>query len=154
MHEFGELQVRHLVADHLGVGLQDLVSGVSLRDDLAADSLDLFELAMILEGEFTIVMPERILDEVRTYSDLVHATGLLIRARCEAKASGAEPPQCDWATADGVAEPPQDARRAPSGRLLDRLGATITGHAGNDPWPAGVRIARGQRGDSSSSSVA
>src|SRR3989442_421693 len=90
MEEFVEADVRRVVAHCLGVGIEDLVSEVSLRDDLAADSLDLVELAMALEAEFAIVVPERILDRVRTYGDLVHATGLLIRARCEAEAGGAE----------------------------------------------------------------
>src|SRR5207249_11586219 len=49
-------------------------------------------LAVALEGEFGIVVPDRILDEVRTYSDLVRATGLLILARRAAEARGAEPP--------------------------------------------------------------
>ena len=89
--EFVEPHVRRLVAEHLGVGVEELVSEVSLRDDLAADSLDLVELALALEGEFAIVVPERILDEVRTFGDLVCATGLLIRARSEAEAYGAEP---------------------------------------------------------------
>ena len=96
MYEFVEPHVRRLVAEHLGVGVEELVSDVSLRDDLAADSLDLIELAMALEGEFAIVVPERILDEVCTYRDLVHATGLLIRARCEAEARGAERPPHIW----------------------------------------------------------
>jgi hypothetical protein len=47
---------------------------------------------MALEAEFAIVVPERILDGVRTYGDLVHATGVLIRGRCEAESHGAEPP--------------------------------------------------------------
>jgi len=74
------------------VGVEELVPGVSLREDLAADSLDLVELAMVLEGEFAIVVPERILDEVRTYGDLIHATGLLVRAGREAEARRAETP--------------------------------------------------------------
>ena len=61
-----EPHVRRLVAEHLGVGVEELVSEVSLRDDLAADSLDLVELALALEGEFPIAVPERILDEVRS----------------------------------------------------------------------------------------
>jgi acyl carrier protein len=69
------------VAEHLGVGVDELLSGVSLRDDLAADSLDLIELALALEGEFAIVVPEWTLDEVRSFADLVRATGLLVRAR-------------------------------------------------------------------------
>ena len=91
MHEFVEPHVRYLVAERLGVGLEELVSEVSLRDDLAADSLDLVELSMALEAEFAIVVPERILDRVRTYGDLVHATGLLIRARAEAETRATEP---------------------------------------------------------------
>jgi acyl carrier protein len=93
MHEFVEPHVRRLLAEHLGVGVEALVSEVSLRDDLAADSLDLVELALALEGEFAIVVPERILDRVRTFGDLVRATGLLVHARCEADARGAEPAQ-------------------------------------------------------------
>lgn len=96
MNEFVEPHVRRLVAERLGVGVEELVSDVSLRDDLAADSLDLVELAMALEGEFAIVVPERILDEVRTYGDLLHTITRLIRARCEAEARGAEPPERVW----------------------------------------------------------
>jgi acyl carrier protein len=96
MNEFVEPHVRRLVAERLAVGVEELVSDVSLRDDLAADSLDLVELAMALEGEFAIAVPERILDEVRTYGDLVHTTTRLIRARCEAEARGAEPPERVW----------------------------------------------------------
>ena len=97
MEEFVEPYVRRLVAERLGVGLDQLVSSIALRDDLAADSLDLVELAVALEGEFAIVVPERILDQVRTYSELVHATGLLIGARRAAEARGAEPPARIWA---------------------------------------------------------
>ena len=97
MYEFVEPHVRRAAAEHLGVGFGELVSEVALRDDLAADSLDLFEMALALEGEFAIVMPERILGEVRTYSDLVRATCFLIRVRREAEARGAEPPQHIWA---------------------------------------------------------
>jgi acyl carrier protein len=96
MNEFVEPHVRRLVADRLGVAVDELVSDVSLRDDLAADSLDLVELAMALEGEFAIVVPEHILDEVCTYGDLVRAISLLIRGRCEAEARGAEPPERIW----------------------------------------------------------
>jgi acyl carrier protein len=96
MYEFVEPHVRRVVAERLGVGLEELVSEISLRDDLAADSLDLVELTLALEGEFAIVVSERILDEVRTYSDLVHAIGLLIRARREAEAHGAERPPRIW----------------------------------------------------------
>ena len=90
-HEFLEPQVRDLVAERLGIGFEELVSDVSLRDELAVDSLDLVELVLALEEEFEIVVPERMLDEVRTFGDLVHATGLLLRARAETEPREAGP---------------------------------------------------------------
>jgi len=145
MEEFVEAHVRRLVADCLGVGIEELVSDCSLRDDLAADSLDLVELAMALEAEFAIVIPERILDQVRTYGELVQTTGLLIRTRCQAEAAGAERPLRMWVritppaggsagtlertgwltpyTAETVAE---DALRAGTGTQLDVTVATST----------------------------
>jgi acyl carrier protein len=136
MYEFVEPQVRHLVAEHLGVESDALVSAVSLREDLAADSLDLAELALALEHAFAIEVPERILDAVRTYADLVHATGLLIRGRWQA--SGAEPLQriraciispagesngtlerTAWLTPYAVETIAEDAVRAGRGALLE-----------------------------------
>jgi acyl carrier protein len=92
MEEFVEPCARRLIADHLGVSVDELRADVCLREDLATDSLDLVELAMVLEAEFAIVVPERLLDTVRTYGDLVQATGLLVQARRTAEAQAGEPP--------------------------------------------------------------
>ena len=83
-----EPRVRRAVAENLGVGLDELTPEVSLTDDLAADSLDVLELAMALEGEFAISIPERILEEIRTYGELVRATLALVQER---RAADAEP---------------------------------------------------------------
>jgi acyl carrier protein len=85
MCEFVEPRLRRLVAEHLGVGRGELLSTVSLRDDLAADSLDLLELTMALEEHFEIAVPELALHDVRTYGELVQATGLLVQARIDAE---------------------------------------------------------------------
>jgi len=92
MYEFVEPHVRRLVADHLGVGVEELVPELSLRDDLAADSLDLVELALALEERFGIGVPEHILDQVRSYGDLVETTVDLIRSRRAAQSRSAAPP--------------------------------------------------------------
>jgi len=97
MDEFVEPHVRRVVAKQLAVGIEALVSHVSLRDDLAADSLDLVDLALALEDEFVVAVSERILAEVRTFGDLVRAIGLLLRAHCDAEGSGAEPAPRIWA---------------------------------------------------------
>lgn len=69
--EFVEPRVRAVVADRLGVSDDALVPDISLVDDLAADSLDLLELALSLETEFGIALGEDDIAEVRSYRDLV-----------------------------------------------------------------------------------
>ena len=76
-----EPRVRRVVAEYLGVGSDELTAEVSLIDDLAADSLDLVELAIGLEGAFGITFPESEIDEVRTYGDLVETVRALTRGR-------------------------------------------------------------------------
>jgi len=144
MEEFVEGHVRRLVAESLGVGSEQLVSEVSLRDELAADSLDLVELAMALEAEFAIVVPERILDQARTYGDLVQAIGRLIRTRRQAEARGAEEwpfrvwarltpaaggsivERTGWLTAYTAETVADDALRAGSGARLEVTVAAST----------------------------
>jgi acyl carrier protein len=97
-HLFVEPQIRRLVADHLGMGAEVLGSTVSMRDDLAADSLDLVELALLLERSFDVTVSDRILADVRTYGDLVKTTVRLILARTEDQKRDAPQPLHVWAS--------------------------------------------------------
>ncbi len=92
MHQLVEPRVRRLVAEHLGVADGELTAEVSLTDDLAADSLDLVEVALALEAEFGISVPEALLDRVRTYGDLVDATAHLAAVRRRHDAGRLQPP--------------------------------------------------------------
>src|SRR5881628_2494895 len=87
-----EPRVRCLVADTLGVGIDELAPEVSLTDELAADSLDLAELAARLEAELGLVVPERVLAHLRTYGDLVRAA--IAAARSGARLWRASTPRC------------------------------------------------------------
>lgn len=80
MHAFVEARVRHLVADTLGVDVDELTAEVSLTDDLAADSLDLAELTVRLESELGIVLPDRMVRALGTYGELVRTTIALTTA--------------------------------------------------------------------------
>ncbi len=99
MFDFVEPRVRGLVADYLGVGPEELEPDVSLIEDLAADSLDLVELALVLESRFGILVPESALERVRTYGDLVDTVQTLLRGRhlAEAEAEAKATPTLVWA---------------------------------------------------------
>jgi len=76
-----EARVRRVVSDHLGVEPDELLADVSLTDTLAADSLDLLEVALALEDELHIVLPESVIDSIRTFGDLVAAVDLALGRR-------------------------------------------------------------------------
>jgi len=76
-----EPRVRRIVSERLGVGMEDLAPEVSLTDDLAADSLDLLDLAVAIESELGIELSEPALEGVRTYGDLVRLTIALFAER-------------------------------------------------------------------------
>src|SRR6266446_1189181 len=85
--ESSEPRLRLLVAEHLGVDTNELTANVLLTEDLAADSLDLVELALVIEDEFRLTLPESMLTDVRTYGELVDVVQTLERKRCVAEAS-------------------------------------------------------------------
>ncbi|MFN8545633.1 MAG: acyl carrier protein [Candidatus Binatia bacterium] len=85
MEHFLEPRIRALVAEHLGVAGGELRSEVSLVDDLAADSLDLVDLALQLEHEFDVTIPDRTIERWRTYGDLLDTTLGLTALRAEAE---------------------------------------------------------------------
>src|SRR5262249_33300884 len=99
MSDFVEPRVRAVVAEYLGVGTEELSSEVSLIDDLAADSLDLVEVAIALESTFGIVVPESAIDRLRTFGDLVQTVEGLTRGRdrIEEVADGSTRPALVWA---------------------------------------------------------
>ncbi len=74
-----EACIRGLLADHLGVDTEQITPEVSLVDDLAADSLDLVEIALAIEGNLGLTLPHQFLDRVRTCSDLVDETLAVVR---------------------------------------------------------------------------
>jgi acyl carrier protein len=63
-------KIKEIVADSLGVEADTLKPDTSFKDDLGADSLDLFELVMALEEEFDVEIPTDNLEEIKTVGDI------------------------------------------------------------------------------------
>ena len=64
-------KIQELVADGLGVEAAKVVPTASFKDDLGADSLDLFELVMSFEEEFSVSIPAEELEKMVTVQDVM-----------------------------------------------------------------------------------
>ncbi len=64
-------KIQELVAEGLGVEKSAVVESASFKDDLGADSLDLFEMVMSLEEEFGVEIPTDELEKMVTVGDVI-----------------------------------------------------------------------------------
>jgi acyl carrier protein len=89
-----EAQIRRVVARELGVPARVLEPGVSLRDDLVVDGRAVADVVLAVEARLGVRMDERVLDEVRSYGELVRATLEAVRTNRERMAeAGREAPR-------------------------------------------------------------
>ncbi len=63
----------NIIVDQLGVSSSEVTLETSFKDDLGADSLDLYELAMALEEEFSVELPSDKLNDIETVEDIIKA---------------------------------------------------------------------------------
>ena len=66
-----EQQVKAIVAEQLGVKLEQVTSNASFVDDLGADSLDTVELVMALEEEFGHEIPDEEAEKLASVGDVI-----------------------------------------------------------------------------------
>lgn len=64
-------KVKEIVAESLGVEAGELTEGSSFKEELGADSLDLFEMVMSFEEEFGVDIPSEDLEQIKTIGDVV-----------------------------------------------------------------------------------
>ena len=64
-------KVKEIVADSLGADSNTITEATSFKDDLGADSLDLFEVVMAFEEEFDVEIPSEDLEHIATVGDVV-----------------------------------------------------------------------------------
>ena len=66
-----ETQVKAIVAEQLGVKLEQVTNSASFVDDLGADSLDTVELVMALEEEFETGIPDEDAEKITTVQQAI-----------------------------------------------------------------------------------
>lgn len=65
-------KIAEMVAEQLGVDAADVKAESNFKDDLNADSLDLFELVMALEEEYGVEIPSEDLEKIATVQDVIN----------------------------------------------------------------------------------
>jgi acyl carrier protein len=65
-----ETKIRTIVAEQLGVTVDEISPDANILDDLGADSLDVVEMVMSLEEAFDIEVPDEEVEEMRTIADI------------------------------------------------------------------------------------
>lgn len=64
-------EMRKMIAEQLSCDENEITADTSFKDDLGADSLDLFELVMALEDEYNIEIPAEELNNLATVGDVI-----------------------------------------------------------------------------------
>lgn len=63
-------KIKELAAENLGVDVLEITEKSSFKEDLGADSLDLFEMVMALEEEFGVEIPTEDLEKITTVGEV------------------------------------------------------------------------------------
>jgi len=64
-------KIRSIIAEQLGVSLEEVVPQASFIEDLGADSLDIVELIMALEEEYDMEIPDEDAEKIQTVDDVI-----------------------------------------------------------------------------------
>ena len=65
-------KMKEIIADQLSVDADTITEATSFKDDLGADSLDLFELVKALEDEYSVEIPADDLQQMATVGDVIN----------------------------------------------------------------------------------
>ncbi len=64
-------KIAEIVAEQLNVEVSEVKAESNFKEDLEADSLDLFELVMALEEEYDVEIPSEDLEKIATVKDIM-----------------------------------------------------------------------------------
>ena len=65
-------KMKEIIADQSSLDAGTITEATSFKDDLGADSLDLFELVMALEDEYSVEIPADDLQQMATVGDVIN----------------------------------------------------------------------------------
>ncbi|WP_029520565.1 MULTISPECIES: acyl carrier protein [unclassified Persephonella] len=67
-----EERIKEIIADQLGIDVDQIKPESKFVDDLGADSLDVVELIMAFEEEFDVEIPDEDAEKIQTVGDVIN----------------------------------------------------------------------------------
>lgn len=64
-------KISEIIAEQLNADASEITEDTKFKEDLGADSLDLFELVMALEDEYSLEIPQEELESLKTVGDVI-----------------------------------------------------------------------------------
>lgn len=64
-------KIKEIIVEQLEIKAEEITEQTNLKEDLGADSLDLYELVMALEDEYSVEIPSEDLEKLATVGDVV-----------------------------------------------------------------------------------
>ncbi len=68
---YTDSRVKKIIVEKLGVSEDEIKGEASFLDDLGADSLDIVEMVMAFEEEFSIEIPDEDAEKIKTVNDAI-----------------------------------------------------------------------------------
>ncbi|PTX61254.1 acyl carrier protein [Melghirimyces profundicolus] len=65
-------RVQRIIVDRLGVDSSEVTKEASIKDDLGADSLDVMDMILELEDEFSMEISDEEAEKINTVGDIVN----------------------------------------------------------------------------------
>jgi acyl carrier protein len=65
-------KIQQLLSEQFGFEASSITEDTDFKDDLGADSLDLYELVMALEDEYSVEIPAEDLTDINTVGDIMN----------------------------------------------------------------------------------
>lgn len=64
-------KIKEIIVEQLEIKAEEITEQTNLKEDLGADSLDLYELVMALEDEYSVEIPAEDLEKIHTVQDVM-----------------------------------------------------------------------------------
>ena len=64
-------KVKEILAEQLDIDPEDISLESRIQEDLEADSLDVVDMVMSIEDEFSVEIPDELVETIKTVGDLV-----------------------------------------------------------------------------------